>query len=225
MRELTDPERFRARAEEAAILGFPDYYDDQRFGSLRGTEGEFIAPALIAGDFERALRLAIASPDAKDRSAVRRRRAALRDGWGEWAHLAGALPESFERKVVERLESGASFEEAYALIDPELRRLHLSAYQAHLFNERVRAIVTKGPEWPGVEGPYRFHEEPVEDRAIALEVFAPLPFRAGERRLVCRPGELRAERREAAVHLRFRLRPGSYATMLIKRCASGTTAP
>ena len=225
VRELNDPVRFCGRAERAAEIGFPDYYDDQRFGSLRGTGGRFIADSLLAGDFESALRLAIASPDRKDRSAVRRRRVALRDGWGDWAALCDNLPESFERNVAQRLADGATFTEAYTMIDRELRRLHLSAYQAHRFNEQVRGVIAMGPEWPGVEGPYRFHEEPIEDCVLELGVFGELAFRPGRRHLLCRPEKLRVEPTADAVELAFTLRPGSYATMLIKRCASGTTAP
>jgi tRNA pseudouridine13 synthase len=211
VRELNDPVRFCGRAERAAEIGF--------------TGGRFIADSLLAGDFESALRLAIASPDGKDRSAVRRRRVALRDGWGDWAALCGSLPESFERNVAQRLADGATFAEAYTMIDRELRRLHLSAYQAHRFNEQVRGVITTGPEWPGVEGPYRFHEEPIEDRTFELGVFGELAFRPGRRHLLCRPEKLRVEPAADAAELAFTLRPGSYATMLIKRCASGTTAP
>jgi tRNA pseudouridine13 synthase len=225
VRELADPRRFCARAEETTALGFPDYYDDQRFGSLRGTEGRFIATALLAGDVEDALRLALASPAAEDRAAVRRRRVAMRDAWGDWHRLADELPDSFERRVARRLAEGASFEDAYAMLDLELRRLHLSAYQAHLFNEELRRRIPEGPEWPGVEGPYRFPEGPIEDEELDLAVFEGLPFRAGRRRVLSRPEDLVAEPGESDATLRFELRPGSYATMLLKRCASGTTAP
>jgi tRNA pseudouridine13 synthase len=46
--------------------GLPNYFDDQRFGSV-GFDGGFIAQAWLAGDHERALRLAIAEPNASDR--------------------------------------------------------------------------------------------------------------------------------------------------------------
>ncbi|MEM8886277.1 MAG: tRNA pseudouridine(13) synthase TruD [Planctomycetota bacterium] len=219
VRALDDPARFVARVERAREIGFPDYYDDQRFGSLRGTEGAFIAEALLRGDDEAALRLALASPDRQDRAPVRKRKTTLRDHWGAWAAAVEALPESFERDVAQALADGASFRAAYERIDKELRRLHLAAYQSHLFNEEVRARIPEGPSWPGVEGPYRFHEEPIENVALPLPVFPELPFRAGERALLCIPESLQAEADGDAVALRFRLRPGSYATMLLKRGA------
>jgi len=225
VRRLADPARFAARARETAAIGFPDYYDDQRFGSLRGTGGRFIAESLLRGDFEDALRLALASPAAEDRSAARRRRVALREGWGDWARLARELSPGIERAVAESLAAGGSFEAAYGLLDPHLRRLHLSAYQAHHFNEELRRRIPVGPEWPGVAGPYRFPEGPIPDDELDLAVFEGLPFRPGRRRVLSFPRELVAEADGDVVTLRFELRPGSYATMLIKRCASGTTAP
>jgi tRNA pseudouridine13 synthase len=46
--------------------GLPNYFDDQRFGSV-GESGEFIARAWCRGDFERALWLALADPHPDDR--------------------------------------------------------------------------------------------------------------------------------------------------------------
>ncbi|MHC4222676.1 MAG: tRNA pseudouridine(13) synthase TruD [Planctomycetota bacterium] len=151
-------DRVGARARAAACHGFPDYFDDQRFGSVRGTAGEFIARALLRGETELALRLAIASPARKDRSQVKRRRRLLRERWGEWSELAKALEPSVERRICERLEKGAGFDEAYAEIDPALRSLHLAAYQAHVFNECLRRSIGEGgPSHPGLAGPYLFY--------------------------------------------------------------------
>jgi len=253
-----EAERFAARAEEIGRHGFSNYYDDQRFGSLRGTGGEFIAPALLAGDYERALRLAIASPDKKDRGPVRKRRSLLRDRWGEWAELAAELRNGFEHDLCARLAAGVGFEEGYGMLDRELRRLHLSAYQAHLFNQCLRRRIPEGPEWEGVAGVYRFFEGEAEDGRVPLasakappdpdldavlegagvtrEKLAELPFRTGLRATVMVPAALQCSAPSEddlnagrwSVELGFTLRPGSYATMIVKRCGydmrSGTTS-
>lgn len=243
--------KIAARAREAARDGFPDYYDDQRFGSVRGTGGEFVASALLHGDAERALRLAIASPSREDRSAVKRVRTALRDGWGAWADLAGRLPPGEERRICEALAGGASPAEAYTMVDAALRSLHLSAYQAHLFNSGLRARIGEGPAHPGLAGPYVFYEGdpgPLRDEVVPLashqapphplldaaleeegvtrELLRRLDFRPGQRRAVVVPEDLVVGSPEQdelnpgrlRLALSFLLRPGSYATMLIKRC-------
>src|SRR5439155_13536155 len=73
-------------------FGIPNYFDDQRFGSLRGTDGEFIGRALVRGENEKALKLALASPSGEDRKKERDLKTLLRDRWGDWAALATELP-------------------------------------------------------------------------------------------------------------------------------------
>jgi tRNA pseudouridine13 synthase len=163
-------ERALARARAVACCGLPDYFDDQRFGSLRGTGGDFVARALLEGDAEKALRLAIASPARKDRSRVKKRRRLLRDRWGVWQELTGLLEPSVERRICEHLAKGGAFGEAYRLLDPALRSLHLSAFQAHLFNECLRRTVGEGgPVHSGQAGPYLFYRgDPGELRDLRL---------------------------------------------------------
>jgi len=247
-----EAERFAERARDAALHGFPNYYDDQRFGSLRGTGGRFVAEALLAGDAEEALRLAIASPDRADRSRIRKRRDLLRRRWGEWDELARLLDDSLEKGICHFLARGGGFAGAYGKLDPALRSLHLGALQAALFNEGLRAQVRSGPRHPGVAGPYRFYEgdpgdlaggslplasaeappHPLLDAALAArgltrEALARLPFRPGRRDAVVVPEALgvsgtapdEANPGRRRLDLEFALPPGSYATMLLKRCS------
>jgi tRNA pseudouridine13 synthase len=254
MRDLAadEAQRIATRAAAAADDGFPDYYDDQRFGSLRGAQGRFVARALLAGDAEGALKLAIASPAREDRSRTKRRRRLLRERWGDFPALARQLDPSVERRICERLAAGASFGQAYALLDRALRSLHLSAYQAHLFNECLRRAIGRGAaSHPGLCGPYVFYEgdpgslrdrafplasgeapeDPLLDAVLADEgidrgQLARAGFRKGTRRAVAFPEDLSASAPEpdglnagrVRLTLAFRLRPGSYATMLVKRC-------
>jgi tRNA pseudouridine13 synthase len=254
LRDLSADEALRIAARAAAAVrdGFPDYYDDQRFGSLRGTGGRFVARALLLGDAEAALKLAIASPSREDRSRLKRRRRLLRERWGDFQGLARALDPSVERRICARLAAGAPFEAAYGLLDRALRTLHLSAYQAHVFNECLRrAIGPSGPSHPGPDGPYVFREgdmgplrervfplasgeapeDPLLDAVLAEEgvdrgQLARAGFRKGSRRAVAFPEELLASPPgpdelnpgRQRLTLAFRLRPGSYATMLVKRC-------
>lgn len=240
-----------ARAAACAEEGFPDYYDDQRFGSLRGAGGRFIAKALMKGDAETALKIAIASPSREDRSRTKRRRRLLRDHWGDFPGLVRRLDASVERRICERLAQGASFEEGYRILDRAIRSLHLSAYQAHVYNECLRRAIGKGPSHPGADGPYLFYEGdpgPLRDRSFPLASgeapadplldavlaeegvdraqLAALGFRDGVRDAVAFPDEVLVGPPEAddsnpgrkSLALSFRLGPGSYATMLLKRC-------
>jgi tRNA pseudouridine13 synthase len=225
LRDL-DPDgaaRVAVRACAAATDGFQNYYDDQRFGSLRGTEGAFVARALLAGDDGEALRLAIACPARADRSRIKRRRRSLRELWGQWEELARLLDASVEQRICAALATGGSFAAAYGRLDPALRALHLSAFQAHLFNECLRdAVGGAGPRHPGVAGPYLFGEgdpgalrdvriplaagdappHPLLEAVLARESLgrerlARLPFRGGSRAALAAPRGLSVSAAEA----------------------------
>ena len=71
-----------------AARGMPNYFDDQRFGSL-GESGEFIARPWCLGDYERALWLALAEPNVHDDPAEREQKQLLRDHWGHWPAVQG----------------------------------------------------------------------------------------------------------------------------------------
>ena len=86
LRGLSEAEMASAIAEIDSIagVGLPNYFDDQRFGSV-GYSGEFAAHAWLLGEHERALRLALAEPNPFDRSATKSEKAILRTHWGRWA--------------------------------------------------------------------------------------------------------------------------------------------
>jgi tRNA pseudouridine13 synthase len=133
--------------EPVRRFGVPNYFDDQRFGSIRGTGGDFIGLALVRGDYEGALKLAIASPSGRDRKQERELRTLLRDRWGDWAGLAKDLPPSTERSVAHFLAGRpGAFGFAFELLDRNLRVLYLSAYQSWLWNRTLAAIVRKLPD-------------------------------------------------------------------------------
>jgi tRNA pseudouridine13 synthase len=116
--------------------GVPNYFDDQRFGSVSG--GEFVARALVLGDFEKALHLALAAPYEHDRAAQKQEKAILNAHWGDWATCKQQLPRGHARSLVDYLgHHSGDFRGAVARLRPELRGLYLSAYQSHLWNRML----------------------------------------------------------------------------------------
>ena len=70
-----DAEKARAALDEVAGSGVPNYFDDQRFGSVR--EGQpFLAKALALGQFEDALKLALTAPYEFDKPAEKKEKGA-----------------------------------------------------------------------------------------------------------------------------------------------------
>lgn len=143
VRDLTGP---AARAASSAIDGsardgLPNYFDDQRFGSL-GESGEFVARPWCAGDFERALWLALVEPNEHDRPEDRAQKEILRKHWKDWAACKGALEKSHRRSLVTYLaDHPADFRGAFSRIDKDLRSLYLSAFQSRLWNLQLAALL------------------------------------------------------------------------------------
>jgi tRNA pseudouridine13 synthase len=151
VRSLAAAEADRALAalDEVRADGVPNYFDDQRFGSVssslsperRGVGGEgeeFVARLLVLGRFEDALRLALAAPYEHDRAPQKEEKSLLRAHWGDWAALKEKLPRGHARSLVDYLlHHPGDFRGAVARLRPELRGLYLSAYQSHLWNRML----------------------------------------------------------------------------------------
>lgn len=141
LRDMPQPEVEYASAAVAELkrTGLPNYYDDQRFGSL-GFSGDWIGRAWCLGDYERALWLAMADPHRNDSSSEKKQKQIMRDLWGRWPECKQALDRSHRRSVVtflsDKVESGRDpdYRGAFARISVDLRGLYLSAYQSALWN-------------------------------------------------------------------------------------------
>ncbi len=136
LRGLTDGELDLAVAEIETIpkVGLPNYFDDQRFGSV-GQSGDFVAQAWLLAGHERALRLALAEPNPFDRSAIKSQKAILRAHWGHWAEAKALLPRSSTRSIVTYLvDHPTDYRGAFVRLRRELRTLYFSAFQSHLWN-------------------------------------------------------------------------------------------
>jgi len=122
---------------EVCQEGVPNYFDDQRFGSVLG-HGEFVARAMVLGRYEEALRQALTAPYEHDPAARKKEKALLRGQWGAWPVLKDQLPRGHARSLVDYLvHHPDDFRGALARLRPELRGLYLSAYQSYLWNRML----------------------------------------------------------------------------------------
>jgi len=122
---------------EVRLEGVPNYFDDQRFGSV-SAGGQFVARAMVLGRYEDALRLALAAPYAHDRAAAKKEKAILTACWGDWPTCKERLPRGHARSLVDYLvHHPDDFRGALERLHPELRGLYLSAYQSHLWNRML----------------------------------------------------------------------------------------
>jgi len=135
--DAAEVEAALAALDEVRRFGVPNYFDDQRFGSV-ADGGPFMARALIAGDAEESLKIALTAPYRFDRASQKKEKAALRQHWGDWPRLKELLPRSHARRLVDylRMHPG-DFPGAVERLPPELRGLYLSAYQSQLWNRML----------------------------------------------------------------------------------------
>jgi tRNA pseudouridine13 synthase len=270
LRDLSDDEarRVAERLKDIAAHGLPAYFDDQRFGSVRGG-GSFAVLKLLQGDAEGALKAAIATATREDRGPVRNRKRHLANVWGRFEEALPSLAGTPARAAILRLIAApGDFVGAFGALDREERRLMTSAYASAVWNRAVAArieavvpeaerIVLAGEVAPLVfpkqaqaldsfadavlplPAPNARADDPAWQSALeaalatdgltlerlVLDRRLGLPFRATRRPVLFRPDELTVG--EPArddlnlgrhfLDLRFALRPGMYATLLLKR--------
>src|SRR5262245_51641250 len=135
LRDLTPEEtaRITSSASVVSAVGVPNYFDDQRFGSVQ-PGGEFVGRLLVRGEFEAALKLALTGPYEFDRSATKQGKAALRKHWGDWQACRHALPRDLGEFLI---RNPNDFRGAIPRLHPELQGMHLSAYQSDIWNRTL----------------------------------------------------------------------------------------
>ncbi len=139
VRAMTEPQIDAAlRAlDEVREVGVPNYYDDQRFGSV-SEGGEFFARQLIAGEHEAALRNALTAPYAFERAGQRKEKTILRQHWGDWKNCVRLMQRGNARDIASFLTTRPQdFRGALERLPPDVRTLYLSAYQSHLWNHML----------------------------------------------------------------------------------------
>ena len=122
---------------EVQADGIPNYFDDQRFGSV-GRAGDFMARPLLAGHYEDALRKALLTPYEFDRKGQKKDKELLRKHWGDWPSCRQLSRQSPARGPVAHLvRHPDDFQGALTCLPADLRGLYLSAYQSHLWNRML----------------------------------------------------------------------------------------
>ena len=137
-----DETHLRVMSDEVAGCGVPNYFDDQRFGSVTA-DGRFVAKELVHGRFEEALKLALVSDYEFDKAEQKEEKRTLRAHWGDWPACKAKLPKGHARSLVTYLcDHPTGFKGAVARLRPELQGLYLSAYQSDLWNRMLAKWLT-----------------------------------------------------------------------------------
>ncbi len=273
-----DVARIPAALAEVQRIGVVNYFDSQRFGSLKHGQG-FLVKDLMRGDSEAALRNFLARPSDLDRSDDARVKRWWKEHWGEWDRKNPYPGAERYAAVLRWLRlHPKDYLGAFLRTEPRWRALQVFSYQSWLWNEGVKQYLKDVLGIPRLvairyqAGTLLFPRSVDADAARLLEhrtfpLLAPgsriddpavrraalsvleredmtleslsvpgapqIHFDHEERALMVRPGKLVVgearpddlNRGRLKVNVAFTLRPGAYATLVVKRLFSWTLAP
>jgi tRNA pseudouridine13 synthase len=172
-----DARHLSLRMQRIGQVGLPNYFDQQRFGSLAPGRAH-IARHILLRDAEGAVRSYLTHRFAGDPKRVRKFKAFAADHWGDWRALFEAAPRpSNYRSVLTYLcdhppECAPSAESVYRkalnLINRRLLSLYLTAYQSLLWNRIAARLLLDS---------VGFGQGLVEIAGETLPIFAEFPER------------------------------------------------
>ena len=118
----------------------PNYFDEQRFGSL-GESGMFAAEPWCRGNHEAAIRLVLTDPNPHDQSGDRREKKLIAEHWNAWHELPRLHDQVRHEVVLHMSNRQGDYRGAITRIPHSLRSLLLSAFQSALWNRWLSAEI------------------------------------------------------------------------------------
>lgn len=143
VRHLTESELRSALREMDSVKqdGYPNYFDDQRFGSFDARQG-FVAEKILRKHYNGALKIYFSRIHPEDSKEERDHRKFLGENWGDWPTCLKGTRSRFEQESFRYLEKNPKgFIPILQRISHEEMVLFFSAYQSHLWNEVLRKII------------------------------------------------------------------------------------
>ena len=144
-------------------FGCPNFFDDQRFGSMEKKRG-FVAERMLKRHWRGAVELFLTAEYGNESAEQRERREFYAANWDNWEACGRGAKTQFEHDMIRELcQKPLDYVGALQAIPaPELSML-FSAYQGFLWNEMLRRYLGRLDiplgEYPGDAGPYLFYEE------------------------------------------------------------------
>jgi tRNA pseudouridine13 synthase len=176
-------EKFNKEVELVKKFGLANYFDEQRFGSIKSS-GEFAVKEIILGNYEKALYLMLAEGSAVDIEKTRKFRDCLKKHWRNFEKCLDLAKVNWEKNLlkflIEHKPSKRTFKRALNLVDKEYLFFLGNAYQSYLWNEILKEVILKLDisyfKAPYLLGEFFFYKEPSEEKWETLKnLKLPLP--------------------------------------------------
>jgi tRNA pseudouridine13 synthase len=124
---------FLRNVETVARCGFPNYFDEQRFGSARHGAG-FMGKEICLGRRENALRLYF-TPSKHDDQKTRKLKKCVIENWGSWDTCVSLAFGEYGRLLSYLAGNRRAYHRALEMIDRRFLLFVVNAYQSFLFNK------------------------------------------------------------------------------------------
>lgn len=173
-------------------VGFPNYFDEQRFGSARHFADEhmntpemldFIGKRILMRDWEGALKIHFQALSDSDRSRVKKFKRIMREKWGKWTECLVEAQDKNDIEILRHLvRRPTDFKGAFFKIEARLARLYLEVYQDYIFNTVLAEVVKRRFPchylFPYVVGKFVFPYNPSSEHVFLVKnLKIPLPHK------------------------------------------------
>jgi tRNA pseudouridine13 synthase len=133
-----DVARLPASVAELQRLGVVNYFDSQRFGSLKHGQG-FLIKDLMRGQSELALQNFLAHPSPLDDTPDAKVKAFWKENWGDWRRVPSYPGAERYGPVIRWLRKHPrDYLGAFLRTEPRWRAMQVFTYQSWLWNEGVK---------------------------------------------------------------------------------------
>ncbi len=128
-------------------LGVPNYYDDQRFGSV--FHNKFIAKEYLKGNYEDALKILLTNYKKSENKRIKDLKRYIKSNWNNWEKILKYIKNNKIKskmfvniiKYLNYEKNHNNYKEALKYVDNRLKKLFISAYQSYLWNECVKELL------------------------------------------------------------------------------------
>jgi len=126
--------------EEVRKYGFPNYFDEQRFGSARHRQG-FIAKKMILEHYAGALKLLMCHAYKEESTREKRFKKYCLSHWRDWRGCSKIAPPFYQPILRHLIQNPKDFKNALKRIDRQFLNIYLLAYQSYMFNDVLARLV------------------------------------------------------------------------------------
>ncbi|WP_457570051.1 tRNA pseudouridine(13) synthase TruD [Desulfurobacterium sp.] len=134
-------EKFYRNLQTVKLYGFPNYFGEQRFGSVKSRD-DFVLRYLLKGNFEKALKVYFLGKEKID----------IVTSWQDIYKILKPTLEEYEKDLLKGLIRGLPAEKAFRILPKNIRIMFNFAFQSYLFNRFLGEYIKH--KYPHVQIPF-----------------------------------------------------------------------